>query len=376
MKNLRRIAAELPIDVVSCILSHLPVKSVLRFKCVSKSWYSLISDPHFKRLHLLHSHKSANLVLVLKMHIRKVLSEQLHLLYYYGFCDATFFDDIISGDSSQIELPFRRPLHLCDGMILCSCDGLLLTRNQYNNFGHLTLWNPSTRERRELPPLQCDYPSKSAALGYDSSTDDYKVLFVPLNGNRLKDVMILSLKTNCWREVKDFKCYRLENGVSLNGSLAFLQHSVVRYLSAKIVCFSLANESTTEMEHPRNCHNYGRLNLGVLQGCLCLTETAFSNCSMMTVWLMKEFGVTSSWTKLITIPNMSRYPTLISSILLPLDHMNETVFLIHNNFGFSSYILIINNFEAEDYRFVKIAELQEDELLTGLAYIRTLTSPN
>jgi hypothetical protein len=45
--------AELPEELVlDEILIRLPVKSLLRFKCVSKAWRTAISDPSFIRTHL------------------------------------------------------------------------------------------------------------------------------------------------------------------------------------------------------------------------------------------------------------------------------------------------------------------------------------
>ncbi|XP_050229385.1 F-box/kelch-repeat protein At3g23880-like [Mercurialis annua] len=374
MKKLRSaapiIAADLPIDVIPCILSHLPVKSVLRFKCVSKSWRSLISHPHFKRLHLLHSHNSANQVFVLR-------NPAMH----YSFCDATFFDDLISEHSTQIQLPFRRHLRLCDGVIVCSCDGLLLLRDLY---GQLILLNPSTEEQRKLPKVE-NYYSDSISdgydLGYDSSSDDYKLLLRRLRFNPVitRNIMILSLKTNCWRKVKDFRHNpNTKNAINLNGFLNWLQNSSAR---GKIVCFSLANETTTEMEHPRRYSNYGHglRSLGVLQGCLCLTETrraAQSIAQSMTVWIMKEFGVTSSWMKLITVPQRPGDYAMDLTIPLPLHHISKIVFLIDDTSRAAAHMLLIIDLEAQNYRFIKIANVQKYMLLTGLTFSRSLISPN
>ena len=44
-------AVSLPDDVVSDILSRLPVKCVSRLRCVCTGWRALISDPGFAALH-------------------------------------------------------------------------------------------------------------------------------------------------------------------------------------------------------------------------------------------------------------------------------------------------------------------------------------
>jgi hypothetical protein len=38
---------DLPPEIIHGIISRLPVKPLCRFKCVSKPWRSLISDPDF-----------------------------------------------------------------------------------------------------------------------------------------------------------------------------------------------------------------------------------------------------------------------------------------------------------------------------------------
>lgn len=41
----------LPHELIVEILLRLPIRSLLRFKCVSTSWRSLISNPHFTKSH-------------------------------------------------------------------------------------------------------------------------------------------------------------------------------------------------------------------------------------------------------------------------------------------------------------------------------------
>ncbi|KAK9920081.1 hypothetical protein M0R45_028643 [Rubus argutus] len=47
-------------DVVEQILSILPPKALMRFKCVSKTWYALITNPRFVAMHLSNSNSNSN----------------------------------------------------------------------------------------------------------------------------------------------------------------------------------------------------------------------------------------------------------------------------------------------------------------------------
>ncbi|XP_050211948.1 F-box protein CPR1-like [Mercurialis annua] len=374
-------ASDVPIDVIRGILLCLPVKSVLRFRCLSKSLYSLINESHFKRSHLLQSHDQ---VLVLQCPDK-----------YYSFYDGPFFDDIVSGESTQMESLFTPILapSICYGTkLLAACDGLLLLRN-CDNYGQLTLLNPSTRECRylqDLPMLtNSNFNISDYDLGYDLSTDDYKVLLRRTNILRgivreaRKEINILSVKTNCWRKVKDFTVTNY-NTVNLNGSLNWVN---MRYckgspwskgmFSSKIVSFSLANESIIEMEHPYSYNKFSWLNLGVLQGCLCLTVIGDQTRSL-TIWLMKEFGETSSWTKVTTIESQLDRADVSNDItLLPLKNMNRIVFLSDRLYHCAVELLILDDLEAEEvYKIVKITNFPMHKLPHLVTFSRSLISPN
>ncbi|KAM0861970.1 hypothetical protein ACQ4PT_045556 [Festuca glaucescens] len=55
-------AASLPDDLVFEVLSRLPLKSVCRFRCVSKRWSILVSDPAFAVAHRSRRHPDPFLV--------------------------------------------------------------------------------------------------------------------------------------------------------------------------------------------------------------------------------------------------------------------------------------------------------------------------
>uniref|UniRef100_A0A6V7QW55 F-box domain-containing protein n=1 Tax=Ananas comosus var. bracteatus TaxID=296719 RepID=A0A6V7QW55_ANACO len=47
----KMLSSAYPDELISEVLVRLPVKSLLRFRCVSRTWRSLISDPHLIESH-------------------------------------------------------------------------------------------------------------------------------------------------------------------------------------------------------------------------------------------------------------------------------------------------------------------------------------
>ena len=62
---------DLPDEVVLDILARLPVKSLLRFRCVCKPWYSSIANPNFITTHLLNHNHHHGYVIHIRWNIPK-----------------------------------------------------------------------------------------------------------------------------------------------------------------------------------------------------------------------------------------------------------------------------------------------------------------
>ncbi|XP_059450700.1 F-box protein CPR1-like [Corylus avellana] len=164
---------DLPEDLSMEILSRLPVKSLMRCKCISKSWYALITNPSFITMHLT-SHNPNRRAAILRRgggleHLRlSTLSNET--LEVSGNVDLSqlFLDEV-----SKVSI-----FGPCNG-ILCFSGTLWKNRDGHCDYGRLVLWNPATRESKLLPPFprQSDlYFFSNLGFGFDPKTNDYKVV--------------------------------------------------------------------------------------------------------------------------------------------------------------------------------------------------------
>lgn len=290
----------LPNNIVRDILLRLPLKSLLRFKFACKSWLSLISDPQFRLDHL-------NLNLSKKNNILK-----------YGFIAPTsdpsrdslsFYSHDVESGSAPVESEYPFQGSYLNAQILGSCNGLLLIGNCSNN---LFLWNPSTREYKKISsPFFADDAYALWALGYDSSTDDYKVVQIVtlLSEINCTSAISFSFKRNSWRGVEF--CYEAFNnrvGILVNesphwivdkGVLNVYTNEPIRAIS----CFDMKTEKFREVPSPSGRIQGMNVELGTLGDCLCMAtmgRSEWGDCVLVSV--MKEYGVKESWTNLFVVP--------------------------------------------------------------------------
>ncbi|KAK8282362.1 hypothetical protein V6Z11_D08G021900 [Gossypium hirsutum] len=297
--------ATLSHDMIIEILGCLSVKDLLRFKCVSKLWCSWIEDPYFINLHLSYSLKTnTNHSLILRHSKFQFLSVN------YDSPKTT----------RRLEQPFgeqKKPIQ-----IMGSCNGLLAVEYDYNR---IFLWNLSTRKYQVLPSTKIDFSSPSICygrsiyygFGYDLVSDDYKLVrMVQLLGENDEyfhsEAKVYSLRSNCWRRIKDF-CFHLifyrELGFLANNVLHWMVSRTPESSNRNLVGFDLRSEEFRVVELPD----------------FCLDENFYFDVKAMG-------GVKESWVKLMS----STQPDLLpgSPFEVPLAFSkNGNKVLFHNKYS-------------------------------------------
>ena len=220
--------------------------------------------------------------------------------------------------------PIFRVVGTCNGLV-CLSDDLYIYTNEF------FLWNPCVRKFVKLPyPNLTHHPDRlfraSIGFGFDAETNDYKVvrmlsLVVDHNDDLdieidRPEVEVFSLATGEWRKVTSFLppiCTLMEDRepqTFVNGALHWLafrstgDDNLVHF----VLVFDLGDETFCEILLPEllNYPGYGRIQLrtyvSVYGNSIALFQSRDSDYSEYEIiWVMKEYGVASSWTKVLTI---------------------------------------------------------------------------
>ncbi|XP_058181152.1 F-box/kelch-repeat protein At3g06240-like [Rhododendron vialii] len=301
----------LPEEVLTMILARLPVKSVGQLKCVSKLWRSLISEPHFTKSHLDRAISDPN-----TNHSRLFVMYPFHSLDYESPSTNKDVNDDDNNDNDDdngaiVDLGFPSRQTEEGIEIVGSYNGMICLLYLLDCF---VLWNPTIKDSIELPkpPFSISYfDFYFKGFGYNPSMDDYKVVIASReegNPNVQSTVEVFSLKQSSWKEIGG-----LQNGLvieaeqlstCLNGNLHWLAscdttNPIEKHL---IVSLDLGTEEFSEISIP-DCYDRSFFfhALGMINGCLSLL-TDERNWREVGLWVMKEYGVRGSWTKLVILP--------------------------------------------------------------------------
>lgn len=303
----------IPSDVLIKILLELPVKSLVRFTLVSKTWQAFITSPEFISTHLSkvqygqQQHPTDSLI------IRYYHDHDHDLKEHYELRPNN--DDYFSflTKSSEINFPvklksrggFNQIVGTCNG-IICLCDSL------FGNFSTspIVLWNPSIQKDIVLPLPVIEPSTKCFVLGfgYDVQNDDYKVVRIRYRSGFIRKPLeadIFSLRNKRWRTAKDviFKGYINDIGQSqvfFNGIVHWMayQEKGNGDLQNSILGFDCSDNEFIETVLPDDLADFKlNPNLHITKHETCLGMISYNE-TYCQIWEMKEYGSAESWSQL------------------------------------------------------------------------------
>ncbi|XP_021851853.1 F-box/kelch-repeat protein At3g23880-like isoform X2 [Spinacia oleracea] len=176
----------MPLHLCEEILARLPVKDLLRFRCVCKSWRLIIDSSVFTDMHLnlynkRYQHKNY-LVLCADYNSKPTLC----------LCYINKFRQI--DEQIVIHLPKGRLF-----VVVGSCKGLLLIKHETKT-EETRLWNFSIRKSLLLP--RCPISNHvQYVVGFSPSSNDYKVVAFTCNSivSKTVSIAVYSLRDHRWK---------------------------------------------------------------------------------------------------------------------------------------------------------------------------------
>ncbi|XP_026440931.1 F-box protein CPR1-like isoform X1 [Papaver somniferum] len=373
----------IPEDIMSDILVRLPVKSIGRFRCVSKAWYKLLKGSEFVKMHL----ELAN-----KMNKFNIMHHNFTEFHTIGYDpSSTTCSDLVSTVNCPLSSDDYRGYVFwgsCNGLVCLTC----CDAREINPPSIVVIWNPSTNEYKKLPMSPSEESinrlSPTVRFGllvhygfiYDSKMDDFKVVSLGIyNHKYLCEIHVYTLSSNSWIRLEDIT-YDLHNHyatpefsrVSANGALHWKAYREPRGKKTEVILsFNAEKEICKEIQMPSMFDGMYCTNLCVLKESLCLL--GYVSLLWVELWELKDYGVTDSWTRLFNIDIQKLFGHV--SHLTPLRSFDngEILFGMDRNNAFN---VVLYDQEHETTRELEVYDGMKTYSYCLSVYKESLVSPN
>ncbi|KAL5723033.1 hypothetical protein ACHQM5_006479 [Ranunculus cassubicifolius] len=327
----------LPIDITQDILSTLPLKSLLEYRSVNKTWRDTID-----LLRSTSKLKKASFLFLQSNSGKLFIAEE---------------DQEFHFKSTRIGRPCPPNCSLFSAK---PCNGGYLSffSVDFEDSFCSYLYNPATRNYTKLPKFESSKLVEASLMprlgvhnsilvpgvGVDSFTGETKVVQMFCKDHTEAQIHILG--TNSWRKlenVPDLICF---DGLSpiVNGSLHWLTDK------KSILSFDIATEKFGIVELPPLSFSkmspapefsqwyFQMMDLG---GCLAIADYSYEDHT--EIWIMKRYNVKDSWIK-INVASQYAYGAVFKSVLpISVSNSGDLVLL------YGSKILVSYNIESGTY---------------------------
>ncbi|GAB2298406.1 hypothetical protein Dimus_032471 [Dionaea muscipula] len=319
-----------PEVVVVEILAKLPVRSLLRFKCVCKAWFFLIGSQYFAEKHF--STRS----MMFKDNFENLLvdyhnsPDEDNGMSCLQFSAMDF--DTVSVVHRKFKIVSSSPEYSVNGrQMTCSfvgsCNGIvcLLVQDVVGDITtqqSLLLWNLATGE---VKTLQHQKHITVSGFGFDPKMNDYKVVlirysFIP---ETTEHVSVYSSRSDSWKSFdrphqSEIYPFLLTSTTNSGGRMLNWLGSNRHTDQQSVISFDLSEEAfvmtsippgeeckTCRMTHQK-CH---LIQNTPDESCTiaCYEKECFDIGSIIHIWILNEYGDSGSWTKLGSLVMFESY---------------------------------------------------------------------
>ncbi|KAJ0615600.1 putative F-box domain-containing protein [Helianthus annuus] len=308
----------LPIEVIEEILSRLPVKSILRFRSLSKPWLSRISNPSFAKLQFTRATAAHRSALFISAFDRSTGKQHLLSAAHDGG-PVTHLMTLPEFDSVDIVTEAQ---HL-NGLVSFACEEWCFG----DYYTQVFVVNPSTRKIFKLPQHDLDFSKNLFGTGrylfvFDESKYEHKILifrdFVVT-----MEVMIYSMSNYSWRKIIveppigftwDLLCYSTKSGVCVTSvvHLMVLESYDILAFDLRTEKFSIINTPQGVKPHKRHTRYTNKCKIRVknnvprvikINGCIgVVCHDLVLEKNQMHIWILQDYENRVWVREIVTFP--------------------------------------------------------------------------